>query len=741
MWISLGLLLLASGQYALCADYSPSSIRITKSNRDLFVRLRRGSPLYCYLNESVQVGKVARKLGNGRHIKVWHLTKNRAALRACRRKRGTKTSTPTPTPAETATPQPTQGTPLTATPTPTVAPLLPQALPQFVAVQVNTSKSLTLAGLSPSGGVLAFQVVIQPQHGSLSGQAPLLIYTPEHNYLGEDSFSFIVNDGAVDSNPALILLKISEWVAPLGIPEPPFGIHESYRMYDDPAKRNPALTYRQNAEGGYFTHYVDNTSPNATNLNNPFGTPEKPRMSIPVGPPYEDAQLSPGSVVEVHGGPYGATYPDGNIGISGAGSAAQPIFVRGVSAASRPVLAAGFNAFYGGAEYMIIEHLTATKGAGILGVFDNRSQHHVAVRDCDISGAESVVGSYNQSEVYDIVLYRNVFHDCGIWDPAIGVGDDDCHGIGFAAAHDVWILDNEIYHFSGNGSQIGNGHHIYFGRNFVHHNKQSGFGTKYTDDVIFSQNVIAHHTRSSSDPLGCGIGSQYGSENVWSIFNNIYDNGGGMCSGSDDLRSPQNQYYVGNVVHNIHRTDFAAGGFSLNAGSAVRHIVNNTIYDVDYGILNSYYPTKFDIRDNIIANVSLANIWFATEYGSSAVSHIFSGLLDPAKPITWDATYQTLAAFQAAAHECGDCLAGNPIFIDADNADFSLEEGSPGANLGTEDDVYQAFQDRYGLDIRYGIAKTWDPETDPDSFDIPSDKWVMVHRPQGSGWDIGAFEN
>ena len=42
-------------------------------------------------------------------------------------------------------------------------------------------------------------------------------------------------------------VALSAWQPPIGIPAPSFGIEETYRMYDNPANRNPALTYTQNA--------------------------------------------------------------------------------------------------------------------------------------------------------------------------------------------------------------------------------------------------------------------------------------------------------------------------------------------------------------------------------------------------------------------------------------------------------------------------------------------------------------
>ncbi len=80
---------------------------------------------------------------------------------------------------------------------------------------------------------------------------------------------------------------------------PEFGIFETYRMYDSPANRNPELTYRQNAEGGYYTHYVDNDDPNATDTDNNLW-----HCGKNLGSPFQQCStVAAGSVVEIHGGP------------------------------------------------------------------------------------------------------------------------------------------------------------------------------------------------------------------------------------------------------------------------------------------------------------------------------------------------------------------------------------------------------------------------------------------------------
>jgi PKD repeat protein len=68
--------------------------------------------------------------------------------------------------------------------------------------------AITLTGSDIEGDSLTFMVVSGPTQGTLSGTAPDLIYTPDANYYGTDSFTFLANDGLLDSNIATISLTI-----------------------------------------------------------------------------------------------------------------------------------------------------------------------------------------------------------------------------------------------------------------------------------------------------------------------------------------------------------------------------------------------------------------------------------------------------------------------------------------------------------------------------------------------------
>jgi hypothetical protein len=85
----------------------------------------------------------------------------------------------------------------------------PIAESQSYEMAEDTQLSLTLAGSDPDGDEISFIIETPPSHGALSGQAPELTYTPYANYNGFDSFTFIVNDGDLDSELTTVSLIIT----------------------------------------------------------------------------------------------------------------------------------------------------------------------------------------------------------------------------------------------------------------------------------------------------------------------------------------------------------------------------------------------------------------------------------------------------------------------------------------------------------------------------------------------------
>jgi hypothetical protein len=63
------------------------------------------------------------------------------------------------------------------------------------------------------GDNLSFTIVDEPSNGQLENMNPstnIVTYTPNEDYSGEDNFTFIVNDGTIDSNEATVSITVEE---------------------------------------------------------------------------------------------------------------------------------------------------------------------------------------------------------------------------------------------------------------------------------------------------------------------------------------------------------------------------------------------------------------------------------------------------------------------------------------------------------------------------------------------------
>lgn len=502
-------------------------------------------------------------------------------------------------------------------------------------------------------------------------------------------------------------LSVGPWHAPIGIPAPSFGIGETYRMYDVESSRVLQLTYTQNAEGGFYTHYVDNTATGATDSNNPYGTLAKPRMTIP-------AELIAGSVVELRGGPYTKITSWINR-VRGTGTAEHPIFIRGINFPRIAVDLCLYTNPDKDNSFMIVE------GVNVFSVTVGAPADHVVLRNSEVHGDQDGggVNIYRPTEstnfdatnaLSHIVLYNNTIHDNGIWDPKLAVGDRDIHGVvigWYSLVDHVWVLDNDIYHNEGDSIQVNAGpnsnahqsdvHHIYIGRNKLHDNKQTGFALKKARDVIASQNDV-HGLRRSTSSLGNGMGnSDDGPESVWFLYNRIHD-----CDLGFKFSGGAWGTYgvIGNLIYDIHGAGGALTGDWSQAGQAVadwhvnatKYFVNNTIYDTDFA---------YDAWGGWPGSglLSVANNLGMPSLAGSGASTL---LLAPSSLVT-----KNIAAVSAK-------------FYDAANADFHLLQGNPAIDNGVVVDVYDLFKSLYGIDIAV-------------DFDGNA-------RPQGLAWDIGAFE-
>ena len=98
----------------------------------------------------------------------------------------------------------------------TVLPAAPVANGQSVTIAFNTATPIALS--ATGNGTLVYSVVSSPAHGTLTGTAPNLTYTPTSSYSGTDSFTFKANNG-IDSNVATVSITVSPgftWSAATG---------------------------------------------------------------------------------------------------------------------------------------------------------------------------------------------------------------------------------------------------------------------------------------------------------------------------------------------------------------------------------------------------------------------------------------------------------------------------------------------------------------------------------------------
>jgi hypothetical protein len=85
----------------------------------------------------------------------------------------------------------------------------PVAYDQAVSTSEDAQVAINLAASDADGDALSYQIVASPSHGSLSGSAPNLTYTPNLGYTGLDSFTFKANDGVADSNTATVTVTVT----------------------------------------------------------------------------------------------------------------------------------------------------------------------------------------------------------------------------------------------------------------------------------------------------------------------------------------------------------------------------------------------------------------------------------------------------------------------------------------------------------------------------------------------------
>jgi len=526
------------------------------------------------------------------------------------------------------------------------------------------------------------------------------------------------------------------WIPPIGIPVPEFGIEEEVDMYllesftyDYQDDAQGPVAYRV-ANGHPYTHYVDTLHSAATDTDNPHGSPQRPRLTW-------EYPLPAGSAVQVvNPGEYTfRNAPSRCTAIGGDGTKEQPIFLYGITddESQMPrIRPSSSDTLYLWGNWTIIERLRfmndtsvntrpLLRGAPVLNVsvrycrFTGTGQRGNPV--CVSSGGST--GSNPENYTQGIVIYRNVMRDYGDWQ---NLNENDaCGAVLSEFCTNAWLLENEIYHMGGDSVRIGadqsglpSGQNYYVGANRMYDNRENAVDVKQAINAVISSNVMYGFRGANSDP-GTAVAVHYNPKNIWFLNNIISDSNRGIVSSG---AANDNIYIVGNVFNRL-----SERALNPDRGGGVFHVYGNTFANSSNGIACYGVIDAIHVHGNIGYNISGAYLHVSDSAvrAKSTVSHELYYEDEGNVSIFWGQSYTSVASWMAGTDVGDDSLEVDPLFVDAAADNFSLKADSPAQDAGVDyshlNDIFQA---SFGVSMLSSLSG--------------------AIRPQGSGWDIGAYE-
>lgn len=569
--------------------------------------------------------------------------------------------------------------------------------------------------------------------------------------------------------------EVQAYTPPIGIPDP--GMWGSTHPIDSVAPATSEKCPAWPAAQVNNCYYIDNTNPSATDTNNLYGYPNKPRATVPAG------TYTAGAYVEIHGGPYTT---EKEILLNGA--ADKIIWFRGVAGAM-PDMRAKIS--IADSKYAIIENLDFNNfSGGAISLSGSMAANNVSIRNCmfrnlTFPGSSSAVLGATPSQngsIHDVVFFNNLFQDIGNY---LALDDEDFHAINPSlwgrkpptTVYNIWSLSNTAIRISGslnqfNGDQrdatvaanevpprpitntnLQHFHHMYSGKNLMYQSRQGLGAPKFTTDAVYSQNA-AYSNYSTASAAGTGVAYQEGSRYVWIIFNKFYDLTYGIRSSNTnfpgDTQADLRAYMIGNTIYNIHNNYGRsythtnqykpAQAIGFEKGKYKRYVIDNTFYNVGGGVNigNQLATDKTELSGNVFAGINgvddtgdmdfhfsllspegaagtfLDRSFFQPRADNGLVTFKWAGAL-PSTNIN-----SITALRSSSVAQCQNCLEGDPQFTDPQNYNLRPKAGSPLIGKNIRHAVYDEFEARYGISIAY------DFDGNP--------------RPTSGPWTIGAFE-
>ena len=545
------------------------------------------------------------------------------------------------------------------------------------------------------------------------------------------------------------------YTPPIGIPDPGDTWGGGLHPIDTPVPAQPSGW--PDTEVAHY-YYIDNSVENCADSGNTYGYPAKPRCT------FSNGTYPAGTYVEFHGNPTNTMQTTFEC------TETQPCWIIG-RAEDRPTFTGMKNEEYPddgriiltNSSYVFVDGLEfANKHAGAITV-DNSGDgvsHHISIRNnyahdytFVYSGSAFNPGARDTGKVYDVVMYHNLCERLG----DVNVDEDtDLHCTTFtlrngdqlnSEAYNLFWLENECNDNGGSGIQVNgwvggqpNLHHVYIGKNIGSNNRQRMIGVKQSSHVIVSQNryLPGHEIPGAgyvSETFGWALGPDY----IWFIFNTAYDASDGWRSSdsSGGTSADTRIYLIGNKIYNIKPNDQMephdptnewryGQGVHLQNGRADVFVVDNTFYNAYGGLLVHMDDNPTHFFGNIVYDIYPHDTFISYQNKATSVTQQsdYNIFFDPDGDQRWryvSDDYTDIASWRAASGVDTNSQVADPKFIDVSNYDFRLQSDSPAIDANQSPrDVYDLFQSLYGINIRVDFNG--------------------VSRPQGSGWDMGAFE-
>jgi hypothetical protein len=144
----------------------------------------------------------------------------------------------------------------------------PGANGQSLTTPYNAPLAVTLSGSDVEGSPLSYVVLSSPANGTLSGTAPDLTFTPNISFSGTTSFTFKVNDGALDSAAATVSITVQ---AATAVPGTPSGLtatavskSQINLTWTDNASNEDGMKIERSTNGATWSE-IGTVGPNVTN--------------------------------------------------------------------------------------------------------------------------------------------------------------------------------------------------------------------------------------------------------------------------------------------------------------------------------------------------------------------------------------------------------------------------------------------------------------------------------------------